>query len=104
MGREENFAFCGMVGADAELPFPVRTSPIIIAELVHRKLNVCAGGIAQMKKRVPHIRTQESSASGTAERNTPSLGRSVWSSISKRSCSYFLMTTSSSFRKDLTSK
>eukprot|EP00439_Symbiodinium_sp_Y106_P029592 s8595_g3.t1 len=55
-----------MVGADAELPFPVRTSPIIIAELVHRKLNLCAGGIAQMKKRVPHIRTQEGFASGTA--------------------------------------
>ena len=67
MGREEkNFAFDGMVGSDAELPFRVRTSPIIIAELVHRKLNLCAGGIAQMKKRMPHIRTQESFASGTA--------------------------------------
>ena len=65
MGREGKFAFCGMAGTDAELQFSVKTSPFI-AELVHRKLNLCAGGIAQTKKRVPHIRTQESFASGTA--------------------------------------
>ena len=33
----------------------MRTSPIIIAELVHRQLNLCAGGIVQTKKRVPHM-------------------------------------------------
>ena len=68
------FVICAQSHWRCVLLFPVHcfggyrggTSPIIIAELVHRKLNVCAGGIAQMKKRVPHIRTQESSASGTA--------------------------------------
>ena len=33
---------------------------------MHRKLNLCAGSIAQTKKRMPHRRTQESFASGTA--------------------------------------
>ena len=38
----------------------------MLAELVHRKLNLCDGSIAHMKTRVPQIRTQESFAHGTA--------------------------------------
>ncbi|CAE7677050.1 unnamed protein product [Symbiodinium sp. CCMP2456] len=56
-----------MVEADLELPFSVRTSPML-AELVHRKLNLCAGiaQMAQMKTRVPQRCMQESFADGTA--------------------------------------
>ncbi|OLP95326.1 hypothetical protein AK812_SmicGene22564 [Symbiodinium microadriaticum] len=57
-----------MVGADAELPFSVRTLPDL-AELVHRKLHLGAGGIAQIvqtKTRMPRRRTQESFVYGTA--------------------------------------
>ena len=54
-----------MVEADAELPLPVRTSPIL-AQLVLRRLNLREGGIAQKKTRTPQRRTQESFASGTA--------------------------------------
>ena len=54
-----------MVEADAELPLPVRTSPIL-AQLVLRRLNLREGGIAQEKTRTPQRRTQESFASGTA--------------------------------------
>ena len=57
-----------MVGADAELPFSVRTLPDL-AELVHRKLHLGAGGIAQIvktKTRMPRRRAQESFVYGTA--------------------------------------
>ena len=64
-----------MVGADAELPFSVRTLPDL-AELVHRKLHLGAGGIAQIvqtKARMPRRRTQESFVYGTASVHAESL-------------------------------
>ena len=64
----ENCAICGMVEANAELQFSLKTLSVL-AELSLRKLNLSAGSTAQIvqtKTRVPHTRMQESFASGAA--------------------------------------